>query len=44
MARSRVWSARGPSWTTSLSLAYSPDATLARIWAAISLGNVTLNC
>jgi len=29
---------------TSLSLAYSPDATLARTSAAISLGSVTLNC
>ena len=29
---------------TSLSVAYSPDATLALTVSAISLGNVILNC
>jgi len=43
-ARSRAASARRPSRMTSLSDAYSPEATFERTRSAISWGNVTLIC
>ena len=43
-ALSRAASVRSPSRMTSLSVAYSPAATLDRTRSAISLGRVMLNC